>query len=483
MEEKYWKHRARIKWLQNGDSNTKFFHQTVIQRHKFNQIGKLLTVKRSGWRAWITFDPKPGVNGQFCPISLCNFSYKVFSKILVNRLKPWLPNIISPTQNAFVGGRQIQDNIVIAHEVFHLLKLRKVKTKCEFAMKIDMNKAYDRIEWDFPWWINMVDNLGLYLGIPTVWGRSKNAAFAFIKEWVLAKIQGGKQSFLSQAGRKMLIKAINDIRKDISVGDQDEILDIVIGDEEMHDRLILLTDQKGRYTVKLGYHWVHNHARRNWSHHPSLSMSINTFVWKAIWRLDVPLKIKNFLWRRHSITTVYAWLEQLLNGVIGSTDGRMQFLVQVTFKCWNIWKSWCNVIFNHKLPSPYQTLNATSCVIASFLSVQALRLGGNRGVNTDHAPDVMWSPPPSDTVKINMDASWKTNGIQRYIRVVMLDSNSRCLAVRMRAIKAISCASVEALRVLKGYLLAQQHGFMKVIVDSDSNKVISWLNECIENNC
>ncbi|KAM1581543.1 hypothetical protein ACFX14_029411 [Malus domestica] len=55
MEEKYWKHRARIKWLQNGDSNTKFFHQTAIQRHKFNQIGKLLTVKRSGWRAWITF--------------------------------------------------------------------------------------------------------------------------------------------------------------------------------------------------------------------------------------------------------------------------------------------------------------------------------------------------------------------------------------------------------------------------------------------
>lgn len=42
-----------------------------------------------------------------------------------------------------------QDNILVAHEVFHFLKLIKVKTNFELAMKIDMNKAYDRIGWDF----------------------------------------------------------------------------------------------------------------------------------------------------------------------------------------------------------------------------------------------------------------------------------------------------------------------------------------------
>lgn len=56
---------------------------------------------------------------QFRLISLCNYSYKVISKVLDNRLKPLLPSIISPSQNAFVAGRQIQDNILIAHKVFH----------------------------------------------------------------------------------------------------------------------------------------------------------------------------------------------------------------------------------------------------------------------------------------------------------------------------------------------------------------------------
>ncbi|KAM1778364.1 hypothetical protein ACFX12_039868 [Malus domestica] len=52
-------------------------------------------------------------------------------------------------QSAFVSGRQIQDNIGIAHEMFHFLKLRKAKYKFEMGIKLDMHKAYDRVEWDF----------------------------------------------------------------------------------------------------------------------------------------------------------------------------------------------------------------------------------------------------------------------------------------------------------------------------------------------
>lgn len=54
--------------------------------------------------------------------------------------------LISFSHNAFVKGRQIQDNILVAHEVFHFLKLRKVKMKFELVMKIDTNKVYDMIE-------------------------------------------------------------------------------------------------------------------------------------------------------------------------------------------------------------------------------------------------------------------------------------------------------------------------------------------------
>lgn len=86
---------------------------------------------------------------QYSPISLCNNSYKILSKILANRLNTILPNIISYHQNAFVPHRQIQDNLLVGHEVFHYLKLKSSGGRHELGLKLDMNKAYDRMEWDF----------------------------------------------------------------------------------------------------------------------------------------------------------------------------------------------------------------------------------------------------------------------------------------------------------------------------------------------
>ncbi|XP_028784473.1 uncharacterized protein LOC114740485 [Neltuma alba] len=87
--------------------------------------------------------------GQFRPIGLCNFVYKIISKVLANRLKPLLMRIISENQRAFVAERLIQDNIIVAQEAFHYLKNKKKGRKVEMAVKIDMNKAYDRLEWCF----------------------------------------------------------------------------------------------------------------------------------------------------------------------------------------------------------------------------------------------------------------------------------------------------------------------------------------------
>lgn len=74
---------------------------------------------------------------------------KIVTKMLANRLKQVLPSIIAETQSAFVPGRLITDNAIAAFEINHWMH-RKTKGKIGYAaLKIDMSKAYDRVEWDF----------------------------------------------------------------------------------------------------------------------------------------------------------------------------------------------------------------------------------------------------------------------------------------------------------------------------------------------
>lgn len=86
---------------------------------------------------------------QYRPISLCNFSLKIITKVMANRLKKILNSFISANQSAFVPGRMIQDSIIVAHEAFHFLGRKKAGRDGFMAIKLDFNKAFDRVEWDF----------------------------------------------------------------------------------------------------------------------------------------------------------------------------------------------------------------------------------------------------------------------------------------------------------------------------------------------
>ena len=103
-------------------------------------------------RTNITLIPKinsPSRLSDFRPISLCNVVYKLVSKILANCLKNFLPQIIIENQSAFLSERLITDNVLVAFKLMHYLEHKKKGKENFMVVKLDMSKAYDRVEWGF----------------------------------------------------------------------------------------------------------------------------------------------------------------------------------------------------------------------------------------------------------------------------------------------------------------------------------------------
>lgn len=102
----------------------------------------------------------PQTMGDLRPISLCNVLVRILSKVMTNRLKACLNEIISENQSAFIEGRLLTDNALIAFEINHYMKRRTQGNKGLAGLKLDISKAYDRLEWAFI--RNMMDKFGFH---------------------------------------------------------------------------------------------------------------------------------------------------------------------------------------------------------------------------------------------------------------------------------------------------------------------------------
>ncbi|OMO51138.1 reverse transcriptase [Corchorus capsularis] len=107
---------------------------------------------KDNWKSFlICLVPKtlsPETIKLFRPISLGNTCYKLTTKIIANRIKPFVDNLINPMQAAFISRRRAADNIIIVQEVVHTARTSSCKEGW-MAIKIDLEKAFDRLEWSF----------------------------------------------------------------------------------------------------------------------------------------------------------------------------------------------------------------------------------------------------------------------------------------------------------------------------------------------
>jgi hypothetical protein len=100
----------------------------------------------STFLALIPKDANPSTFSRFRPISLCNVSYKLITKVIANRIKPLLHQLISPNQSGFVEKRQMIDNIILVQEAIHSSRGRGDQG---MIIKIDMANTFDRVRHSF----------------------------------------------------------------------------------------------------------------------------------------------------------------------------------------------------------------------------------------------------------------------------------------------------------------------------------------------
>ncbi|XP_073051334.1 uncharacterized protein [Primulina eburnea] len=215
MEADFWKQKAACNWLEDGERNTRLFHNMVRKKRVAKKSFRIWEngvclmshdlIQQSGalfFQDLLTREPSaldcpdfsdfpsvisheendgfastpslaevhatgspmpqsftattitliPKVEGSrarsdFRPICLCNVTNKIISKLLYSRLRGVVERLVSPNQSGFVPGRMISDNILLAQKLTHSLTLPT--RGGNVILKLDMAKAYDRVQWSF----------------------------------------------------------------------------------------------------------------------------------------------------------------------------------------------------------------------------------------------------------------------------------------------------------------------------------------------
>ncbi|XP_042958006.1 uncharacterized protein LOC122293492 [Carya illinoinensis] len=194
-EDLWWKQRAKTNWYKHGDRNTKYFHACANQRRKRNFINEVEDDNNNMACGYIQVEEafrkyfgnvfqstQPSkAEIEACLVGMDRRVTEGMNERLTRRFtvvevekavkqmaplkapgpdgfglcfywawfKGALAEIISPKQSAFLPGRLINDNIMVAYELLHSMRNRKKEKVGSMAMKLDMSKAYDRVEWQF----------------------------------------------------------------------------------------------------------------------------------------------------------------------------------------------------------------------------------------------------------------------------------------------------------------------------------------------
>ncbi|OMO80770.1 reverse transcriptase [Corchorus capsularis] len=325
-------------WDVVGNLTTQSAFDFLNNGHILKELNKTLI-------ALIPKKKDPSVVNDYRPISLCNVAYKIISRVLVNRMKEVLNEVISPFQSAFIKGRAISDNVIIAGEIIETIRKRENGKGILGALKLDMNKAYDRVSWLF------LETVMESMGFNGHW-------IQVIKE----KVRDLIQNFCYLLGQK-----VNYSKSDLMVSpnypqrhkrwfkgilkvnltqnpepqEKEKLKENETSCFGGEDKLVWKAEPNGQFSVKAAYKMVSgNHGNEH---------TTRDEVWFAS---TLTLRVENFI-NINWIEWIATWLDKN-----GAQDDEMQwFTNELVLNLWYIWVQRNEVIFQGLNPNPIAVIH------------------------------------------------------------------------------------------------------------------------------
>ncbi|GKV48920.1 hypothetical protein SLEP1_g55702 [Rubroshorea leprosula] len=462
---------------------------------------------------------EPRTMADLWPISLCNVIYRIIAKVIANKLKMVLQKVISQEQSAFLPNQLITNNFMIAYEILQYMRTRKVRKWGWQAVKLDMSKAFDLVEW--PYLEQVMGAIGFAEELEHIlnrywWGRGEDEHKIHWMEWrklaTSKKARGlgframrefnlsmlGKQGWRlltcpdSLATRLMKAKYFPCCRRLIGDGRSTEIWnDLWLpGNEQFYvqsprlegctlrfeDNCLWHFTKHGSYTVRSGYHRAINMARN----HVRPSASSTIFGGNRLWSLDIPEKVRLFIWSAYK-------------NVIPTKDNLHKKRAEVDLEC-----SMCGMekesVFHSLMSCSLARTVWLGCPLnlhvsklqvddfATFFDNTACILGKEQfelfyllgATVMQKATKTRWHPPDLGFIKLNVDGATSVQSAAFGMGALARNDSGEVLATM--ACKGQGAAEpevVEACSLQSSLHWAQSLAFGRIIVESDCATIVS----------
>ncbi|XP_074287677.1 uncharacterized protein LOC141612827 [Silene latifolia] len=464
------------------------FYQKCWYFIKKDVTTAVLSVLNSGMvlkehnRTFITLIPKcdnPEKVGDYRPISLCNVFMRIVSKCVTNRMAKVMGYLVGDFQNAFIPGRQISDNIILANEALHKInshKKGKSGDDAVFFLHDRKNstrnlrailKKYCKVSGQARCGMRNLrvkgtKGLGKYLGLPTDLQGSKRELFKGLIDIVMKRISSWNGIFLTPAGSVQAILAKPICRTQTT------------------DEVYWLHNSDGQYSVKSGYGILFQDFMVRRGSVKDKERLSRAGLW-ACSELGIRTNQASFL---QIDTWIIDWMVYL-----EKSECREEQQIRFLATLWCIWSTLNQILFQGVEFHPMMFFNHWSQIVSTGIqAIEELKKGacaleGNlTPLARDNANWVRNSNPicvvgrigDCGYVRVMVDAGWK--GFNKAgVGWIAMSENGQIFHSMERKIKVESALQAEGLGVLLVLLWARERGLRHLEISSDCLSLILQL--------